>query len=340
MHTNEFTSLSADDILGSAPGSLFGGTPEVIRKAFHKLAALWHPDICADPRAGEVMRQLIRQRDHVTNGKSPRPAARPGRILRRKGGGETAISPLASRKVDFGEILVGSKTLTTLWSSDLADLALNEATTIAGFKFADTRMKTQMAASLPRYLKSLALAGGEHAVILERNPGEILLADLIASQGPVPLVHAAWICSGLMNIAAWLSWSGIGHGAIGPETILIDPGAHGVRLALGWGFATPFGKRPEALPGRTLSVLPRLALPGISIDARVDPELIRQTVRECLGLRGGATGSLPVPIANWLTFPPDASGFEDYAAWQKALVDGLGKRRFVEFPVTEAMVYK
>ncbi|MCW3782482.1 J domain-containing protein [Defluviimonas salinarum] len=340
--------LTARDILGTTPAAaatLFPGSVREIRRAFHRLAAAWHPDICAEPEATRVMAHLVTLRDRAlaVSGAAGQPRRGPaGRTLRTADGHDLAIAPRASRTADHGEILVGSRTIATVYPADLVDLAAREVAAIAGFRFADPGMEAQMRPFLPRLLRETALESGGRLTILERNPEEILLADLLAHAGAMPPVHAAWLCSGLMNIAAWLGWHGQVHGAIGPETVLVNPKTHSVRLAGGWCFAVPMGTRPDLLPARSLDALPRLAVAGTGTDARTDAELVRLTVREALGDAAGSQlhdGTVPAPIAAWLSFPPAGDAMRDYAGWQKALVEAWGPRRFVEYAVTAEDVY-
>ncbi len=311
-----------------------------MRRAFKRLAVLWHPDVCADPRATEVFAHLVRLRDAALG--PVRPASPNTRVLRTKDGRDLGLSPLSTLPLDTGELLVGRHSLTWVYRADTADLARSGADLITGFRFADDRMRSQMAPFLPTLDRRIPLEGGGEALVMARHPDEVLLADLIRVRGAVPPEHAAWIGSGLLNIACWLGWAGIVHGAIGPETVLISPETHTVRLMGGWGFATRTGTRPTALPGRTLALAPRLTVRGEVVDARLDLELIRRTLREVLGdptgaglLRGGA----PDPIARWLVMPPEAAATADYAAWLKALERVWGKRRFVHWDLTPDSVY-
>jgi hypothetical protein len=342
--------LSAQAILDTKPHearSLFSKSPADIAKALSKLAACWHPDTCADPGATDVFTHILSMRDYA-KGKSDLgagtagPGAASGVIFETQDGRRIRVRPMSIHSVDQGEILVSAHSLTTVYAPGFADLAEREMNVGADFKFADDKMKAQMAPSMPEFVRSEPLADGRILVIVRRGESEILLSDLLAATGSMPDVHAAWLCSGLLNIAAWLEYSGLVHGAISPETVLIDPGKHSVRLAAGWGFATKSGARPVALPGRTLDVMPRLALAGQSVDSGCDLELIRQTVREAIGDPRGTNGAvfkLPSAVATWLNMSPPSRAVEDYAAWHKSLEAGWGKRRFVDYPVRSDRVY-
>lgn len=337
------TLMTADQILSVPPSGkagIFSGPAEEVRSTFRRLAALWHPDVCKDPRATEVFAHLVRLRDTAL--RSGRPAPASSRTLRTRDGRDLGLSPLSTLPLDTGELLVGRHSLTWVYRAEAADLAEAGASTIAGFRFADERMRKQMTPFLPTLDRRIPLADGEEALVMARHADEVLLADLLRMKGAVPAEHAAWIGSGLLNLACWLGWAGLVHGAIAPETVLISPETHTVRLMGGWGFATKVGGRPTALPGRTLALAPRLAVKGEVVDPRLDLELIRRTLREALGdptggglLRGGA----PEPIGRWLVMPPEAEATRDYAVWLTVLEKVWGKRRFVRWDMEPKNVY-
>lgn len=336
-------SWTAEQILALTPadrGRLFPKPAEAAKRAFRELATIWHPDVCADPRAAEVFAHLVRLRDAALG--PARPASVVSRTLRTRDGRALGLSPRSTVPLDTGELLVGRRSLTWVYRAEAADIAEAAAATIAGFRFADDRMRKQMAPFLPTLDRRIPLESGAEALVMARHPDEVLLADLLRVRGAVPAAHAAWIGSGLLNLACWLDWAGLVHGAISPETVLISPETHTVRLMGGWGFATKAGARPTALPGRTLALAPRLAVKGEVVDARLDLELVRRTLREAFGdptggslLRGGA----PVPIGRWLVMPPAASAREDYAGWLSVLERVWGKRRFVRWDLTPDMIY-
>jgi hypothetical protein len=335
--------LSAQDILSVPPSErsrLFPESADEVRKTFKRLAARWHPDVCTDPRANDVFAHLVRLRDTALG--PSRPATSATRSLRTRDGRALGLSPLSTIPLDTGEVLVGRRSLTWVYRTDVVDLAEAGAHTIAGFRFADDRMRKQMAPFLPTLDRRIPLEDGGEALVMAHHADEVLLADLLRLKGAVPAEHAAWIGSGLLNIACWLGWVGLVHGAIAPETVLISPETHTVRLMGGWGFATRAGTRPTALPGRTMALAPRLSVKGEVVDARLDLELIRQTLREVLGdptgaflLRGGA----PDPIGRWLVMPPEATAPQDYATWLQVLERVWGKRRFVRWDLTPDFVY-
>jgi hypothetical protein len=339
--------IDADDILnaGSADAvRILGKDAKAIRKAFHRLAAIWHPDVCSDPRSGEVftrlveLREMAEKRVPIRAGRRQRTA--PPREFETMDGHRIGMRPLSTARGATGEILVCEHSVTFLHDADWADFADREEQAISGFCFPSDRVRKDMERFLPKIVKRMDLKDGRSALSVARDNDDILLSDLIA-KGPLEPVHAAWVCSSLMNIASWLYWSDACHGAIEPRHILISPAGHSVKLVGGWGSATQLGERPEALPERTLSILPRLALSGEVTSPKDDLELIRRTVCEALGDPSGTRLheiGMPQSLINWLTFPPAEHAVADYAAWEKVR-DTAWERRFVALEVSPADVY-
>jgi hypothetical protein len=216
--------------------------------------------------------------------------------------------------------------------ADLDDLSLRAAAFRP--RFADDAMRREMARFLPRIERVLETAGGW--VFIERkHADEVLLADL-AALGPVDPRHAAWMATRLVNLACWLQWSGVAHGAIGPDTLLVSPVQHSVVLTGPFLCAGSFGSAPTVLPERTLDVAPGYAAAGARLDERLDPELLRLTLRELLGdptgTRLAADPDFPKPFAGWL-LAPAPSAQADFAVWERAREASFGPRRFVPWKV-------
>jgi len=321
--------MQASDILSRS--DIFTGSESEIRKSFHRLVAAWHPDVCDDPMAGPVVEHLLKLRDRALSGKAPEKRVMEAeRILDKADGSRMRVTLHSARTTDLGEVLVGTQTISTLYSAEASEIGRRDISAISAFPFADDKMRKQMAAGLPHALREFALTGNRHIVIQKRMPGEILLSDLLQRDGPLDPRHAAWLGSGLLNIACWLDWAKIVHGAISPDMILVDPATHNVRLIGGWGFSLPKGARPEILPERTVQRMPRLAVVGQVVDGGVDLELIRLTLIDSLG--GGSLKSiLPKELFSWIGSPPAKTAMEDYTAWHNTLVAAWGPRKFVEY---------
>lgn len=336
--------LTATDILAITPaqaGKLFSGDEAAIKAAFRRLAQKWHPDHNVDPQAGAVLQHLTALRGTALAGGAAKPAPGNERVFTTKAGAKFRLRFLLRHRIEVGEVFVGKTLVAYLIDPVNADLVATA--TAYTPKFEDARMRQEMERFLPQFERHVTTTEGD-LLIYKRTEDQILLRDLIEHcGGAVDPVHVAWFISGMANVTAYLNYAGLAHGGIGLETILVSPKYHSIALTGPFLYRTAFGERPAALPGRTVDLVPKLALAGVNADAGIDLELIRLTAREALGDAGGANllhrKEVPHPVAMWLMTPPAGDGFKDYAAWERARDAGFGKRSFVEMTISPQAVY-
>ncbi len=340
--------MNAAEILSIGEGealTLFPD-PKSINKRFRDLAKSWHPDVSKHPKAREVFAHISRLHDLATKRSKPSsPSARTtvAKTWTLKDGGKIEVKAKSVNRAALGDVIVTSNTVAYETVIGFEDIADAEAVAVGSFRFANDTMKQGMEKFLPS-LKRRIDAVGTSVNVFHRPADTVLLVDLARHMGGrIPPKHVAWIVSSLENMACYLKWLGMSHGAISPENILVSPSMHSVILVGGWGYATPFGDRPKALPERTLSLVSRLALAGEKVDPKVDLALIRATAQELLGTSGGGGLALmkdvPDAMRMWLSLPPGDDAFEDYASWEKCLVEAFGPRKFVKMEINPADVY-
>jgi len=321
---------SAETILSMTPiqaRQLFPGDADAIARRFRELALAWHPDRNGSPDATRVFAHITTL--HAAATKKPVIEERIFETIRgkqfRMRWRRRHIGPL-------GEVLVGDSFIAHIVPADLDDLSLRAAAFRP--RFADDAMRREMARFLPRIETVLETAEG-WVFIEHKGSDQALLADL-ATLAPLHPRHAAWIATRMVNLACWLQWSGVAHGAIGPETLLVSPFKHSVSLTGPFLCAGGFGAAPSVLPERTLDVAPGYAASGARLDERLDPELVRLTLRELLGDPAGtrlaADPDFPKPFAAWL-LTPAASARADFVAWERAREASFGRQRFMRWNV-------
>ncbi|MDW9478685.1 hypothetical protein GOB57_08205 [Sinorhizobium meliloti] len=341
--------MDAAEILSISEGealSLFPGSKSSIKKRFRELAQAWHPDVNRHPKALQVFAHISRLHDVATGRSAPaKTTARrsPAKSWKLAAGGEIAVRPKAIHRGPLGDVIVTSGTVAYETVTGFEDVAEAEARAVQSFKFGSDAMKKANENFLPR-LKRRLDAVGLTVNVYHRPADTVLLTDLARHLGGrIPPTHVAWIVSSLENMACYLNWLGVTHGAIAPENVLVSPAMHSIVLVGGWGYSTPFGQRPKALPERTLSLVPRLAVRGKAADPKVDLTLIRATAQELLGTSGGGGLALmkdvPDALRMWLSLPPRENAIEDYQSWEKCLVESFGPRKFVKLEVNPADVY-
>lgn len=338
--------LSATDIMNLSLAdarSLFPGSDKDVKHAYRDMAKHWHPDISHDPMAAQVLAHLTFLRDGIVGRRAGVAGDLKERVYVTNDGTKIRFKYLTIRQGDIGDVLVGKRTIAYEVPSDFADVAANELERIRSIRFANDGMKEQMQNYLP-VVEKVLVTSDKIVTILKRPEDCVLLADLIAHYGGrIPAVHVAWLVSSLENMCCYLGYLGIAHGALSPSNILVCPSRHSIVLVGGWGFATEFGKRPLALPERTASRIPALAVSGSAVDAKTDLTLLRATAQDALGSSGGGglmmDKSVPEQVARWLLLPPKAKAADDYESWDVCLAEAWGKRTFVKMDVDPRKIY-
>jgi hypothetical protein len=154
--------------------------------------------------------------------------------------------------------------------------------------------------------------------------------------------HVAWVQSTLHNLTCYLSYTGIVHHDISPDTYFISPKEHEGHLLGGWWYALTVGSPLRQLPSRTFQFLPwevktrKLAL------VQTDLELIRAFGREALGdINGTKLKGKVVPKAmlNWMNNVAGDDAVEEYKRWRDVLTDSFGKRKFVKMDLGPEQIY-
>lgn len=323
--------LTADQILAlraHQASGLFGADP---KGTFKELARRWHPDTSSHPEAAEVFRHIVTLRDAATKG------AGQIQIVSKRGKETIFLEPVA--ETDTGRRWVGHKICA--WSFEKEkDLEFVFARNLAALPFADAKMKEQMRTAFPKRWRRVT--HDDAPMILFPIDGGAILQDWIGVHGPFPAVHAAWLGSGLLNIASYASWSGWHLPAIGLDTVAIAPDTHHVMLRAGWEAAAPAGERPVVASRRTIGLCPAIKAPGQPLPETLTIDIVRLTLREALGDPSGLTlkdRGVPAPMVDWINAPSHRNGAWDYARWHRALQSAFGARRFVEWNRRVADVY-
>lgn len=322
-----------------------GDTPAAVRRAFKTLAAAWHPDACHDPQAGAVFAHLVALRDAALKGTpSAKTSVRPKRVLRTADGRQMATDPVSTFTTDTCEVLVGRKTVAFLYAAGMEDMANAARAAWSSLRTADDRMEKAFRPTAPTPAgMDVGMKGGGHLLTIARPKGYVALRDLLIHLGgAIHPHHVAWIGSGLFNQVAWFQWMGLAHGAIGLDTVFVDPTTHGVTVLGGWECATRLGERPKALPEATLRALPRLEAAGQVVDATTDAVLVREVLRALLAQPAALrpTGpDIPDAFADAFSRPPQATAPAEYKAWIESVEKAWGPRQFRVLDTDEGRIY-
>jgi hypothetical protein len=342
-------SLSAAELLAipaDAPERLFPRDAEEIKKTYRKLAQLWHPDRCKDPRATDVFNHVKQLRESgerkLADGNWEVPnlfefTTTEGRSFQLHYGVKAPF--------ELGTMYISPRHVAYVVDKQYADLFQAGLTTLRGLRFANPTMEKEMRRNLP-VIKAVHETATAHILILEKAPELVRLRDVLEhSGGKIEPKHLGWVLSHLYNTACYLRWAGLTHNDLSLDSVFISPEHHGGAVLGGWWYAAAANSPLRALPTRSMELAPSDVLRRKKADARVDLELIRAIGRELLGDPPGTGLSwnkeVPKALANWLRAPTSGDALTDYKSWRDHVLPGsFGPRRFVKWDINLSNHYQ
>lgn len=343
--------LSASQLLSlSEPERIFT-TPDakIIHKEFLHLAAKWHPDVCKDPKADDVLAHLTVLRKRADEKVEMGFWQAPGLLtLKMKTGKPLLVKYKKHHTFELGDFYVCNTSVVYLLKAGNSEFVDFFMRAMSQYKFASDRMKEEISRYLPiignKTLRALETIDGREVLVIKKNADQILLRDLVDHFGTLDPRHSTWIVSCLLNLACYLEYNNQTLNDFSLDTIYVSPEHHSVSLLGGWWYSVPRGSRLTAVPRRTLNILPPKVLSTKLASRRTDLELIRLVARELFGDKTGF-GSIPGVsdiILNWMRFPSSGSAKKDYSYWTDVVLKKAfgGKRTFTKLEVTSEQIYK
>lgn len=323
-------------------GELFS-CPDDIKAEYKMFARQWHPDLSGGN--AEVMTHINKLYQEglalIETGKWETPnyikvSAKDGRIREFK--------YLNVNTFELGVFYIGHTFVAYFVTKDNKDLFINAMDNIKGFKYPNDNMKDEFAKYLPTILDSFET--DEHYVLVVRKTSDLLLLRDVLNyfKGTIPDKHSAWIISRVHNLACYLYYSKLSHNSITLDSVFISPLFHGMSLLGGWWYAVPFDKKMLGVPASVYSLMPPKAKADKLGSNQTDMEAIRALGREILGDRVGTRllekKVAPEPVISYLRSFSSKKTFDEFDAWNKALTDGYGERKFIELKLSADDLYK
>lgn len=345
------TTLTAADWIALSPEKaavLFTGSRSEVHTLYRRLVKQWHPDRNRDPQAHAVfvLIQLAYKKALALAGDPPTPhpltfsiTDTDGRVFQFRGGfGEPFILGLEAW---------GQRHLAYRVEAAHKDLFESFLRRVRSLPFANGDMEKQMAPLLP-HLAGAPWGDGGGMVVISKDPKMLRLQDVhnhYRAQGQtVPPEHVAWVVSGLLNLACYLSFSKIAHQAIDLRNVWIQPETHSVHLLGGWFFSQPFGETLSVLPTSSATSVSRRYLEGKVAGPEADLSLVLALARELLGDRSGqrllGNPLVPQPMSRMLLSPPGKEAIPLYSQWKETLKASFGRPRFVPMSLTSSTLYQ
>lgn len=339
--------LSAAEILAIPPGAperLFSGDPAALRRELTALAKAWHPDrnggsTEASAVFARVMELHREARRRLAGGTWSAPEAIRVDAL---DGRSLLLTAKKRHAFELGEMAIATDQVAFLVEKEHAALFEAGLAAIRAIRYPDAKLRRDLARFMPS-IEGIYETAERRVAIIPKPADTVLLADLVDYMGALPPKHVAWIVSSLFNLVCFFEVVGLTHNALSAATVFASPQNHAVYPLGGWWYALAAGHRLELLPDASYALLTREMTLTKRADIRLDLECVRAIARAALGDPRGIEfhrrKDLPRPMADFLRLPAPSTALEDYRAWQQALTDSFGPRRFLELPISVSDVY-
>jgi hypothetical protein len=336
--------LAGSKILGIDEPEILFGSPNLVHERYKELAKKWHPDNKDTGHNGVFAHINIlhtKAKQLIEDGKWHVP----GELsFKTKAGKEYVLRYFKTFDFDLGKAYLSDTRITYVIKKEFADLAENANKMIGALKYQDKEEEKVISIYMPS-IKGYYETSDEVILMIDKPADLIRMRDLLEySKGKIDPRHVAWMISRMLHHASYFQWGGFSHNDLSMDTLFVCPEHHSVCVLGGWWYTTEFGKKPIALPTRTIDNAPSEFISKKLAVSGTDPELIRLTAREILGNGNGIhlvnDPEIPKSLTSWLRISGHGSALEDYTQWRdKIVLDAFGKRKFRVMPISAKDVY-
>jgi len=339
MNANNLLSIITPESLFSKPDI------SIIKKEYHNLVKVWHPDKNPDKLANEVFQHigtLYHQALHkVETGIWVLPSIYEFISLEGK---KYRLHYKKQHSFELGEMYIGDTNI--LFAIPKANHIFfeNAHNTISKFKFANDTMKKEMTRWLPN-IKYILPSHQYDYMLIGKGQDVVLLKDLFEffKRKSPPPEHVAWIMSSLLNICCYLDYAKLSHNCISLDTVFISPRGHSAYLYGGWWWSKRVGTKITQVPARTASLMSSQQKNNKIATQSLDLDMVRAVGRELFRDLSGAglyqRKEIPKPVSNWMTSTTSGVAVEDYRNWRKVMEKSWGKPKFHDMKVKVEDIY-
>lgn len=267
--------------------------------------------------------------------------------LLREDGSKIEIFYYAKEQADMCTMYVAKKSILYLFEEKHAGYADHFMKIIQKLTYPNPDMERELSNYIPELLTQCRLSDGRILLAVKRRNGVHPLKLL----GTLLDRHVAWIISRLENLCCLLEYNHLVLNALTIENLFVDPANHQIYLYGGWWFA---GYEGVETVGASHDVIPcldttRKKIWQMNKTAKVrnhsltDLKSIRMTAIRLLGYADRKALEedhlLPGPFRRFLLESPMRTAREDFAQWDRVLLNSYGERKFIPLTVTEEELY-
>lgn len=331
---------TADRIMKTTYGQLFGPSLESIKNKYLELAKKYHPDVWEDNRAGDVFARITELKaeaeEDLENGIWQNADSISFEMKR---GGWVTVGNTYECDFELGKTYVGRDTVAYLLDEDMNEYYDNALKVIGSLKYSDDKMKMEFTQLLPRIRRTGTLKNGKLLLVLEKSPDEYPLSEVLKKMGGrFEPEHVAWMISRLCNICCYLQYRGLSHNGLTIDNLFINPKLHGLSLYGGWWYAAMSGTKMKGTTAEVYEVMSDSCKTSGIGEFATDQEMIFEIAKilldnKSLVFKKGQDTDIPEAMANFIKCGGNGNAFMVFDSWNKTLDMSWGSRKFVELIV-------
>ncbi len=320
-------------------GDLFPYGEDKVREKYKELAKEWHPDSSSHPDSFDVFAKIAELYqcaiELLRNGQWEKTGYL---LISRKDGKKIEVNYDTSFHFELGTCYVTRTKIVYILDSDKEKFYRNAVSRIKGLRYQDKKMEEELARVLPVIYQTFQTNDGSYGIVLDKGKDVYPLKNVYEYyEGHMDHRHVAWIISRLCNLTCYLNFSRLVHNGIHLNNCFISPESHAVFLPGGWWYAAEEG---EAMIGTTkdiFSIMPVGAKSTGKSSPVTDLEAVKLLGRQLLGETNcrklSLDASVPKPFVDFLTGGSGSQSFEEFAKWDRALMDSYGRRKFIPMEI-------
>lgn len=330
---------TADEILkANKCGDVFSrGDEDCVKTEYKQMAKTYHPDCCDLPNAADVFARL-NDWYHEAIALLGKGAWEASNLLEIRDtlGRKYSTRYLKAFGFELGAAYIADQSLTYLFDKEHAAFFENAVAQIKSVRYKDANMEKEFARLMPQIKYAFEAADGRYCLILSKTPDVFLLSDVLDFyKNHIPHRHVAWIISRLCNLCCFFEYIGVSHNGLTIQNCLISPQFHTILPLGGWWYTKALGDKLIGVPKAVYDVMPIKAKSDKIAAIGTDLEAMKLIGREI-----SDTGTTPAAIKRFLDAGASLKAKDEFSAWNSALNEAYGERRFIEMIINKTDIYR
>lgn len=326
--------IDIDKILNSKrPIDLYDRNTSNLEKEYKRLVKIFHPDINNHPKASICLIKITEMYNKAKNG------CWEGKNfikINQTNGDILIIDYLELKTFELGIFYITKNNIIYLIENKHKKFYDQMNMNINSFRFHNDKMKSEMQKYLPKIEKTFETVDGYLGVMISKDSDLILLKDVYNHfNKEIPDRHVAWVMTSIYNTICYFEWLGLVHNGITLDNCFISPKNHYISIFGGWWYSVKQGEKMIGVSKEIFDIMPPNIKHTKNALTQTDLESVRNIGRILLGYDSKA----PKEILNWVNGVSSEDAVEDYKKWEQTLLNGYGKRTFIEMNLSSNDVY-